>query len=93
MKKALGNAKLVTVIDKAISYGARIAGPVALEIMSSFYQDEAKPMIMSIIAGIGQRRITEDTIREIVDYSFRVLDRGRAPEESLYWGVRGVKYE
>ncbi|MCE4620520.1 MAG: ferredoxin oxidoreductase [Desulfurococcales archaeon] len=93
VKKALGNAKLVTVIDKAISYGARIAGPVALEVMSSFYHDEAKPMIMSVIAGIGQRRITEDTIREIVDYSFKVLGRGRAPEESLYWGVRGVRYE
>ena len=93
VKRALSNAKLVTVIDKAISYGARIAGPVALEIMSSYYHDEEKPMIMSVIAGIGQRRITEHTIKEIIDYSFKVLERGRAPGESLYWGVRGVSYE
>ncbi len=93
LKKAIGSAKLVTVIDKAISYGARIAGPVALEIISSYYQDADRPLILSVIAGIGQRTITERTIREITEYSFRVLERGRAPDTSIYWGVRGVKYE
>ncbi|MCE4621939.1 MAG: ferredoxin oxidoreductase [Desulfurococcales archaeon] len=93
VKNALKNAKLVVVIDKAISYGARIAGPVALEVMSAFYHDAERPSILSIIAGIGQRRITEETIKEIVDYSRKLLERGRIPNESLYWGVRGVRYE
>ena len=91
--KTLGGAKLLVVVDRAISYGARIAGPVALEVMSSFYGDPDAPMVMSVIAGIGQRTVTELTVRELVDYAFRVLDRGRAPRESLYWGVRGVSYE
>ncbi len=93
VKKAIGGAKLVTVIDKAISYGAKIAGPVALEIMSAYYEDEAKPLILSVIAGIGQRTITEKTIHDIVEYSSRILERGRTPRESIYWGVRGVSYE
>ncbi len=93
LKKAIGSAKLVTVIDKAISYGARIAGPVALELISSYYEDAEKPLILSVIAGIGQRTITEKTIHDIVEYSFRVLERGRTPGESIYWGVRGVSYE
>ena len=91
--KALGGAKLVAVVDRAISYGARISGPVALEVMSSFYGDPDAPMIMSIVAGIGQRRVTEKTVGDMVDYAFRVLERGRAPGETLYWGVRGVSYE
>ncbi|MCE4625052.1 MAG: ferredoxin oxidoreductase [Desulfurococcales archaeon] len=91
--KALGSARLVVVADRAISYGARIAGPVALEVMSSFYGDPDAPQVMSVIVGIGQRRVTEKTVAEIVDYAFRVLERGRVPRESLYWGVRGVRYE
>jgi len=93
LKQALAGAKLVTVIDKAISYGARIAGPLAMELMTAYYEDADKPLVLSIIAGIGQRTITEKTIRDIADYSFRVLDRGRTPGESLYWGVRGVSYD
>ncbi len=91
--KALENAKLVVVVDRAISYGARISGPVALEVMSAFYGDANAPAIMSVVAGIGQRTVTDYTVREIVDYAFRVLERGRIPRETLYWGVRGVKYE
>ncbi|MCE4618599.1 MAG: ferredoxin oxidoreductase [Desulfurococcales archaeon] len=91
--KTLGGAKLVVVADRAISYGARISGPVALEVMSTFYGDPDAPMIMSVVVGIGQRTVTENTVAEIVDYSFRALDRGKAPRETLYWGVRGVSYE
>lgn len=93
VKRALAHARLAVVIDKAISYGARIAGPVALEVMSAFYHEADKPQVLSVIAGIGQRRITEQTIKEIVDYAGKLLDRGRVPQESLYWGVRGVRYE
>ena len=91
--KTLGHAKLVVVADRAISYGARIAGPVALEVMSTFYGDPDAPQVMSLIVGIGQRRVTEKTVAEIADYAFKVLERGRIPRESLYWGVRGVRYE
>jgi len=93
VREVLGGAKLVVVLDKAISYGAKIAGPVAMEVMTSFYGVPDAPMVMSVIVGIGQRKITEKTIADIVDYAYKVLDRGRPPEESLYWGVRGVSYE
>ncbi len=91
--KSLGGAKLVVVADRAISYGARISGPVALEVMSAFYGDPDAPMVMSVIVGIGQRKVTERTVGEIIDYAYKVLERGRAPSETLYWGVRGVSYE
>ena len=93
LAKAVKGARLVIVVDKAISYGARIAGPVAMETITALYGDPDAPEVMSVIAGIGQRTITEDTIKEIFDYGFKVLDRGRIPRESLYWGVRGVEYE
>ena len=93
LHKAVGSAKMVVVLDKAISYGARIAGPVAMEVMTSYYGDPDAPSVLSVIVGIGQRTVTERTIREITEYAFRLLDRGRVPRESLYWGVRGVSYE
>lgn len=93
VKNSLRNAKLAIVIDKAISYGAPIAGPVALEVISTLYNEPERPSVLSVIAGIGQRRITEQTIKEIVDYGQKLLERGRIPQESLYWGVRGVRYE
>ena len=93
LHKAIGNAKMVVVLDKAISYGARIAGPVAMEVMTSYYGDPEAPSVLSVILGIGQRTVTERTIREITEYAFRLLERGRVPGESLYWGVRGVSYE
>jgi len=91
--RELGGAKMLVVVDRAISYGAQISGPVAMEVMNAFYGDPDAPSIMSVVVGIGQRTVTSYTVREIVDYAFRVLERGRVPRETLYWGVRGVKYE
>ncbi len=91
--KAVSGADLVVVVDRAISYGARISGPVALEVLSALHTMGADTKLMSVVAGIGQRAVTELTVREMVEYAFRVLDRGRIPGETLYWGVRGVKYE
>ncbi|MCE4627578.1 MAG: hypothetical protein F7C34_00305, partial [Desulfurococcales archaeon] len=90
---AVSGADLVVVVDRAISYGARISGPVALEVLSALHTMGADTKLMSVVAGIGQRAVTELTVREMVEYAFRVLDRGRIPGETLYWGVRGVKYE
>ncbi len=85
------NLEKLIVVDRAISYGARISGPVALEVISAYYNEDEKPLIASVIAGIGQRTITEDDFLRLADY-YRSKDRSSwVYRESVYWGVRGVE--
>lgn len=80
--------KLVIVLDRAISYGARIAGPVALELMSIMYGMSERPEILSVVVGIGQRTVTEEDIAEITALGMKYLEEKRIPNQTIYWGVR-----
>ncbi len=77
----------IIVIDRAISYGASIQGPVALEV----YPIAARMgvHVFSVIAGIGQRTVLEKDIMGIVNKVLDYLDQGVIPLRSIYWGVRG----
>ncbi len=89
---AVKHLKLLIVADRAISYGARIAGPVAMEIMSVLYRESEKPEVMSVAVGIGQRTVTEQDFVELVKLGLKFLEEKRVPNETIYWGVRGVTY-
>lgn len=84
LRERLGGASKVIVIDRAVSYGARIAGPVAMEVMATLYGEDID--VISFIAGLGGRAVTERDIEGMVE---RALKIGRA-KESIYWGVRGA---
>ncbi|MCE4605015.1 MAG: ferredoxin oxidoreductase [Desulfurococcales archaeon] len=77
----------IIVIDRAISYGASIQGPVALEV----YPIAARMgvQVFSVIAGIGQRTVLENDVLGIVNKILDYLDQGVIPIRSIYWGVRG----
>ncbi|RLG76083.1 MAG: ferredoxin oxidoreductase, partial [Thermoprotei archaeon] len=91
LRKVLENVQAVAVIDRAISYGAQISGPLALETMALFYGEKDAPKIFSIVAGIGQRTVTEYDFMNIVEKVRRYLGLGTVPKETIYWGVRGVE--
>jgi len=80
--------KLVIVLDRAISYGTRIAGPVALELMSAMYSMSERPEVLSVVVGIGQRTVTEEDIAEITALGMKYLEEKRIPNQTIYWGVR-----
>ncbi len=86
--EAVKGAKLVIVLDRAISYGARIAGPAALEVMSLLYRASEKPEIMSVVVGIGQRAVTEEDVSGIVKLGLKYLEEKKVPDRTIYWGVR-----
>lgn len=89
---AVKHLKLLIVADRAISYGARIAGPAALEIMSLLYGESEKPEVMSVAIGIGQRTVTEEDFEQIAKLGMKWFEEKRIPRETIYWGVRGVTY-
>jgi len=81
----------VLVVDRAISYGASIAGPAALEVVASFYRGGSAPDIVSFVAGIGGRAITERDFKGMVR-TYLKMGRRAVEAGTLYWGVRGVGY-
>ncbi len=86
--EAVKHLKLLIVLDRSISFGAKIAGPVALEIMSTLFYETERPEVMSVIVGIGQRSVTEQDVAEIVKLGMKYLEEKKIPRESIYWGVR-----
>ncbi len=78
----------VVVLDRAISFGLDVAGPVAREIITALYSRGIKMPVYSFIVGIGQRTVTEADIIGIYNKAKDYLSKGEAQKESVYWGVR-----
>jgi pyruvate/2-oxoacid:ferredoxin oxidoreductase alpha subunit len=79
VRKVLGGAKKVAVVDRNISYGHH--GIFYQEVKSAFYGQDSGLPLFGFIAGLGGRDMTPGTFREIVEYT---LERDR-PEEEIVW--------
>ncbi len=88
IEEALSNVKAVGIVDKAISYGAQQAGPVFNEFAGAYYSRENKPLLVSFIAGIGQRAVFVKDFLDMFEQLSKVAEKGKAPLESIYIGVR-----
>jgi len=86
--QALSNVQAVGIIDKAISFGAPVAGPVFNEFAGAYYSRDDKPLLVSFIAGIGQRAVFVNDFLKMFEKLDEVVKTGRAPQESIYIGVR-----
>lgn len=84
--KATENVDTVMVIDKAISYGAPIQGPLANEIAGLYMSRNIDKNVISVVAGIGQRRIEDDDVFKL--FRIALENRGRRVPETIFYGVR-----
>lgn len=89
--KAVGNLSKLIVVDRAISYGAGVAGPVALEVIASLHRRGSGVDVVSFVAGIGGRPVTESDFMGMFETALK-LGRRAVEMGTLYWGVRGVSY-
>jgi len=82
VRRLLGRAKKVAVVDRNISYGHH--GIFYQEIKSALYGFSSIP-IFGFIAGLGGRDITPETFAEIIDYTLN----HDVPEAEIVWiGVK-----
>jgi pyruvate/2-oxoacid:ferredoxin oxidoreductase alpha subunit len=88
---ARGVSKLL-VVDRAISYGASIAGPVALEVIASLRRASLDLDVVSYVAGICGRPVTESDFEGMFKLALKLGRRAREIG-TIYWGVRGVSYD
>jgi pyruvate ferredoxin oxidoreductase alpha subunit len=63
--KALGGARKIVVLDRAISFGAA-TNPVAAEVASLFYDTEPRPCIFNRVVGLGGRDVRVEDFEDIV---------------------------
>ncbi len=87
LKEAVGNARRVIVIDRAVSFGGP-PGPVASEIRSAFYSDTNRPMISGFICGLGGRDLIPDDYINIYRESLLQTEGGATETEDILYGVK-----
>jgi pyruvate ferredoxin oxidoreductase alpha subunit len=87
--RILKNLKAVIVIDRAISFGAALEGPIAMEVLVTISKKSLDTALHSYIASVGQRAVTEEDVMAMVENSIDLLKKGVSlTEKSIYWGVR-----
>ena len=79
IRRHLGKARKVAVIDRNISFGA--SGIFAQEIKAAMYNLEHRPRIFGYIAGLGGRDVTPQTLEKI----YRQTKNSHTPESESIW--------
>jgi pyruvate ferredoxin oxidoreductase alpha subunit len=87
LRKAVKDAKVLAVMDRAVSYGGT-SGPVGAEVRSVLYDESDRPMIVNKIIGLGGRDITVEDFIQIVEEAAQT--EKVSPERGYeIYGVRG----
>ncbi len=86
IEKIAGNAQMLTVIDRQISYG--MEGPLHTEVKASLYRRQDSPLVSGFIAGLGGRDVTIQDIEHMVKKSFQNLQVGKIEKEVEWIGLR-----
>jgi len=86
--KAVEDVKVLGVVDRAISYGARPSGPLANEIISTLYNTDV--IVQSIVAGIGQRSMLVEDFVNLYKLLHERMMKDEYSNETLFYGVRGL---
>ncbi|MEM1927315.1 MAG: ferredoxin oxidoreductase [Acidilobaceae archaeon] len=84
--RALSKASLVVVADRALSYGAALDSPLALEILAAIYAEGYTDIrLASFAVGIGGMPVTERDFEAITKLSLK-LSRERKVVGTIVWG-------
>jgi 2-oxoisovalerate ferredoxin oxidoreductase alpha subunit len=84
--KLVEHAKMLTTIDRHISFG--MEGFLASEIKASLFNQKDRPLIAGFIAGLGGRDVTSETIEKIVKKSQKCMHIGRVEKETEWIDLR-----
>ncbi|UCH00176.1 MAG: pyruvate ferredoxin oxidoreductase [Deltaproteobacteria bacterium] len=87
-RQAVGNARNLIVIDRAISYGGQ-GGPLAMDLRSALYKERNQPNITNFICGLASRDVTIDDFKNMFNRSMEKIEGNPREEDFEYYGVRG----
>lgn len=86
LRKAVGDAELLIVVDRALSYGGP-GGPAYSEIRSALYSEKKRPRILGFVGGLGGRDLMVAEFEGMVKRAHEMKPQG-AEEEFEMYGVR-----
>jgi pyruvate ferredoxin oxidoreductase alpha subunit len=87
LKKSLGRAKVIAVMDRSASFGGQ-GGPVFTELRSALYELDPKPQVVNYIYGLGGRDTTVEQIEGAIRQLGKVAQDGKVTKLVNYLGVR-----
>jgi len=87
IRKAVKGAKVLAVMDRAVSCGGA-AGPVCAEVKSALYGEQDCPAIVNYIIGLGGRDVTVDDFITIAEKAAKA-EKEKPKEAYEIYGVRG----
>ncbi len=86
IRQAVNGAETLVVLDRALSLGAA-AGPVCSEVRSALYNEAKKPVVVSIVGGLGGRDISVAGFEQIVNRGIKLAEGGVEQDFEMF-GVR-----
>jgi pyruvate ferredoxin oxidoreductase alpha subunit len=79
LENAIGKAKLVIVLDRALSYGGP-KGIVCSEIQAAVHQQQINTKVLGFIGGLGGRDMTTTTFEKMILNGIKKAEQGRFDE-------------
>ncbi len=86
IRNVLRNAKVVGVMDRAISFGSY--GPSYLEISTALYNEKNKPILVNYIYGLGGRDVPPSLVEKMFYELVDIARKGEPVLEPRFLGVR-----
>ena len=91
LAKALENVNALGVLDRAVSFGGALEGPLAMEVLSTLaVRGITKPFI-SFIHGLGGRDIFVKDVVEMYQKLLEAAKSGKSITRTLFYGVKSRK--
>jgi len=81
-QKAVINAKLLIVLDRALSPGGP-TGPVCSEVQAALYPLKVKPDVVGFVGGLGGRDIPEGTFKDLISNGIEKAKSNRVGEVEM----------
>ncbi len=86
LRQAVGRAKVIVVLDRAISSGSPV-GPVCSEVQSALYDVKERPKIVSFVGALGGRDLNTSDFEHLVTRGMKIAASGTANKFEMV-GVR-----
>jgi pyruvate ferredoxin oxidoreductase alpha subunit len=87
LRKILSEAAVVAVLDRSISFGSP-APQLFMDIATSMYYAKRRPLLFSVIYGLGGRDFTPQHVFELYKRAEEILRTGEPPATSIWVGLR-----
>ncbi len=84
----LSGVKAVAVFDRSDTFAGGMGGPVFIELRSSFYEQEKKPLITNYIYGLGGRDLSIALVKQAMQEIHEMASSGRVKQMVNYLGLK-----